>query len=99
MLRPNFKCMKKLSVYHFTCILLFLFPVLISCSQTTTLQEEPSAETLSADVIVYGETSAAVTAAVQVPRLGKSVIMVSPDVHLGGYLPEAWDGQIPGIKK
>ncbi|MEK6481677.1 FAD-dependent oxidoreductase [Catalinimonas sp. 4WD22] len=72
--------MKKLSVYHFTCILLFLF----SCSQTTTVQEEPSAETHSADVIIYGGTSAAVTAAVQVARMGKSVIMVSPDVHLGG---------------
>ena len=36
------------------------------------------------DVIIYGGTSAAVTAAVQVARMGKSVIMVSPDVHLGG---------------
>jgi hypothetical protein len=37
-----------------------------------------------ADVIVYGGTSAAVTAAVQVVRMGKSVIIVSPDKHLGG---------------
>jgi hypothetical protein len=37
-----------------------------------------------ADVIVYGGTSSAVTAAVQVSRMGKSVIMVSPDKHLGG---------------
>lgn len=37
-----------------------------------------------ADVIVYGGTSAAVTAAVQVARMDRSVIMVSPDVHLGG---------------
>jgi len=36
------------------------------------------------DVIVYGGTSAAVTAAVQVHRMGKSVIIVSPDKHLGG---------------
>ncbi|MCA1759436.1 MAG: FAD-dependent oxidoreductase, partial [Bacteroidales bacterium] len=37
-----------------------------------------------ADVIVYGGTSAAVIAAVEVAQSGKSVIMVSPDNHLGG---------------
>jgi len=38
----------------------------------------------SADVIVYGGTSAAVIAAVEVVQSGKSVIVVSPDTHLGG---------------
>lgn len=38
----------------------------------------------SADVIIYGGTSAAITAAVQVKKMGKSVIIVSPDTHLGG---------------
>lgn len=38
----------------------------------------------NADVIVYGGTSAAVTSAVQVARMGRSVIIVSPDKHLGG---------------
>lgn len=38
----------------------------------------------SADVIIYGGTSAAVTAAVEVVQSGKSVIVVSPDIHLGG---------------
>jgi hypothetical protein len=33
---------------------------------------------------VYGGTSSAITAAVQVKRMGKSVIIVSPDKHLGG---------------
>lgn len=37
-----------------------------------------------ADVIIYGGTSSAVTAAVQVARMGKSVIIVSPDKHPGG---------------
>ena len=41
-------------------------------------------EEYQADVIIYGGTSAAVASAVQVTRMGKSVIMVSPDVHLGG---------------
>lgn len=40
--------------------------------------------THSADVIVYGGTSAAVTAAVQAKKMGKSVVVVSPDKHLGG---------------
>ena len=36
------------------------------------------------DVVIYGGTCAAVIAAVQVKKLGKSVIIVSPDKHLGG---------------
>jgi hypothetical protein len=36
------------------------------------------------DVVIYGGTSAAVTAAVQAKRMGKSVIIVCPDKHLGG---------------
>jgi hypothetical protein len=39
---------------------------------------------LKADIIVYGGTSSAIAAAVQATRLGKSVIVVSPDKHLGG---------------
>jgi hypothetical protein len=41
-------------------------------------------ESYNADVIIYGGTSAAVTAAVQTHRMGRSVIIVSPDIHLGG---------------
>lgn len=41
-------------------------------------------DTYKADIIVYGGNSAAVSAAVQAARDGKSVIMVSPDTHLGG---------------
>ena len=37
-----------------------------------------------ADVIIYGGTASAVMAAVQVKKMGKSVIVVSPDTHLGG---------------
>ena len=36
------------------------------------------------DVVIYGGTSAAVTSAVQVKKLGKSVVVVSPDKYLGG---------------
>ncbi len=41
-------------------------------------------EILKADVIIYGGTSAAVSAAVQVSRMGRSVMVVSPDRHIGG---------------
>lgn len=43
-----------------------------------------TAPVYKADVIIYGGTAAAVIAAVQVHKMGKSVIVVSPDKHLGG---------------
>lgn len=49
------------------------------CSSFPTL-----AETLSADVCVYGGTAAGVAAAVQAARLGKSVAIAEPGSHLGG---------------
>ena len=36
------------------------------------------------DVVIYGGTAAAVSAAVQVKRQGHTVVIVSPDRHLGG---------------
>ena len=36
------------------------------------------------DVLIYGGTSAAITAAVQAKKMGKSVLIVCPDKHLGG---------------
>lgn len=56
--------------------LYFLFSALLPIF----LSAQPKYE---ADVIVYGGTSAAITAAVQVKKMGKSVIIVSPDTHLG----------------
>lgn len=41
-------------------------------------------KTQRADIIVYGGTSAAVIAAVEAVQSGKTVIIVSPDIHLGG---------------
>ncbi len=59
------------------CIILFLFLVGFSCQQQLEGEED-------IDIIVYGGTSAAVTAAVQAKKMGKSVIIVCPDIHLGG---------------
>lgn len=42
------------------------------------------ATTTTADLIIYGGTSAGVIAAVQAKRMGKSVVIVCPDKHLGG---------------
>src|SRR3954462_298557 len=50
------------------------------------------------DVVVYGGTSAAVTAAVQAKRMGKSVVIVSPDKHLGGLSTGGLGFPAPGNK-
>jgi hypothetical protein len=55
----------------------FLLVFAISCTPKTDPQ-------YNADVIIYGGTSAAITSAIQVTKMGKSVIVVSPDTHLGG---------------
>ena len=36
------------------------------------------------DLVIYGGTSAAITAAIQAKKMGKTAIIVSPDTHLGG---------------
>jgi len=69
--------MKVSAIFSFLLIL-----ALFSCNSTQV--PEADSNVFEADVIVYGGTSGAVTAAVQVKKMGKSVILVSPDVHLGG---------------
>ena len=53
---------------------------LATCCSAAVGQEEQ----LAHDVVIYGGTSAGVMAAVEARRLGKSAIIVCPDVHLGG---------------
>ncbi|MEQ8705166.1 MAG: FAD-dependent oxidoreductase [Phaeodactylibacter sp.] len=48
------------------------------------LQLPGNAETIQADVVIYGGTSAAVMAAVQLAQADKEVVIVCPDQHLGG---------------
>ncbi len=57
---------------------------LMSTSSCENRQKSVSDKQFSADVIVYGGNSSAVIAAVQVAKMGKEVILVSPDKHLGG---------------
>jgi FAD dependent oxidoreductase len=42
------------------------------------------AQTVTYDVVIYGGTSAGIIAAVQATRMGKSVVVVAPEEHLGG---------------
>ncbi|WP_073095290.1 FAD-dependent oxidoreductase [Cyclobacterium lianum] len=61
---------------------IYVLPLLLMlCFMTCSPAEEQEEIT---DVVVYGGTSGAVTAAIQAKKMGKTVIMVSPDKHLGG---------------
>lgn len=60
-----------------TLFKIYLLLAIVGCSSKKQYYEE-------ADIIIYGGTSAAITAAVQAKKSGKSVIVVSPDTHLGG---------------
>ncbi len=44
----------------------------------------PAVADTACDLVVYGGTSAGVSAAVEAARQGRSVVLVSPDGHLGG---------------
>jgi len=69
----------------FACI-----PLLLTCLSATADSVPPhraadiSNAVVAAEVCVYGSTPSGVMAAVQAARLGKSVVLVTPDQHLGG---------------
>jgi hypothetical protein len=67
---------KLYSLISFT-IVVFIF---LACESGT----HKDIDSIKVDVLVYGGTSAAVSTAVQVSRMGKSVVIVSPAKHLGG---------------
>ena len=71
------KMMKMLDNLGNVFLAFFMLLAFMACSPAED-QEEIT------DVIVYGGTSGAVTAAIQAKKMGKTVIMVSPDTHLGG---------------
>jgi FAD dependent oxidoreductase len=63
-----------LNMYKFT----FLLCALLSAAGVRAQSNNPY------DLVIYGGTAAAVTAAVQAHRMGRSAVIVSPDKHLGG---------------
>jgi hypothetical protein len=59
-------------------------PALLFIALFASSSGETEQKVFSSDVIVYGGTAAAVASAVQLKRMGRSVIIVSPDRHIGG---------------
>lgn len=81
----NFNKKQSLSIFLLISLATYVSNFTLATAFTTTRQTMVrQAVVRQADVIIYGGTSAAVTAAVQVKKMGKSVIIVSPDKHLGG---------------
>src|SRR6187399_1823019 len=55
--------------------------LIVSILLAITLRNAAAAEY---DVVIYGGTASGVMAAVQAKKLGKTVVVVGPDRHLGG---------------
>ena len=61
------------------------FLMLLSPWPANDVRAQPTSEPASEyDLVIYGGTAAAISAAVQAKRMGRSVMVVSPDKHLGG---------------
>lgn len=58
-------------------LILFLIISLVSCNKNVEKQE-------FSDIVIYGGTSAGISAAIQSARLGKSVLLLEPTNRLGG---------------
>ncbi|SDE58815.1 FAD-dependent oxidoreductase [Cellulophaga baltica] len=61
---------------------LLFFVLFVSFSSFLSANNTP--KTYKADVIIYGGTSAAIASAIQLKRMGKSVLVVCPEKHIGG---------------
>ncbi len=58
-------------------LVLPLLPLLLHCAT-------PGRHTETYDIVIYGGTPAAVTAAIQARRMNRSVVLIQPERHLGG---------------
>jgi hypothetical protein len=65
-----------------TLILLVIFPLTIIVALLSGCKYDDDQN--SVDVIIYGGTSAGISAAIQTARLGKSVVLIEPTNRLGG---------------
>ncbi len=66
-------------MFRLSCALLMALTLCVEHAENAVAENQTSA-----DVVIYGGTSAAVTTAVQVKRMGKTAVIVCPDKHLGG---------------
>ncbi|MFN8240790.1 MAG: FAD-dependent oxidoreductase [Bacteroidales bacterium] len=67
-------------MFNKSVFLFFAIPFLLAA----TCADNKKNNDFSADIVIYGGTSAAVASARQAAEMGKTVIVVSPDRHLGG---------------
>ena len=72
---------KSIKSIHYLIVVLLLCGSLVIW-ESASAKSEPNK--YSADIVVYGGNSSAVIAAVEAVHSGKSVLVVSPDMHLGG---------------
>ncbi|KQC29954.1 FAD-dependent oxidoreductase [Flagellimonas eckloniae] len=68
----------KIKLNQIIVFVLFSFLLQLGCAPSE------KKESLDADVIIYGGTSAAIATAVQLKRMDKSVLIVCPEKHIGG---------------
>jgi hypothetical protein len=68
-------------LFRFTLLYTIVIFIIISFTNCTISQTGTSE---IHDIVIYGDTSAGVAAAVQAKRMGKTVVIVCPDKHLGG---------------
>ena len=66
------------------CLRTLFIPLLLVATGSVPQFPAMAAEVQNYDVVVYGGTSGAVTAAVQAARMNHTVVVVCPDRHLGG---------------
>ena len=63
---------------------MWLVPTVVVWAFALAFAPASAADPIAADVVVYGDTSGGVTAAVQACRMGKTAIVIAPTGHLGG---------------
>lgn len=68
----------------FAAIALMIIIGLASCNPKSNTSHQTNLAQNSADILIYGGTSAGVSAAIQAARLGKSVLLIEPSNRLGG---------------
>ncbi|MFC5625823.1 FAD-dependent oxidoreductase [Algoriphagus winogradskyi] len=67
-----------------SAILLLVICGFASCTNKSSIVDDANASAKSADIVIYGGTSAGLSAAIQAARMGKSVILIEPSTRLGG---------------
>lgn len=66
-----------------TCVIV-LFASQFEMLEAGGSAKAPDSHSKKADVVIYGATSAGVMAAVQVSRMGHTVLLIEPSAHVGG---------------